>query len=172
MRMFVKNCISARDFEFGFRCQGRGGGDRHPVHKIETRHYSFENINRGKAFLGLSIDLPYLELCPLVDGVRIISKYFGKTYGKFEEPPLKRCMRVKDAFSFSGSDFEYIQYIASALASAESYNRPFRALVLTEELYFVQAALHIPQEARRNEVGKIILWDTEDRYAKFEAPRI
>jgi hypothetical protein len=48
----------------------------------------------------------------------------------------------------------------------------FSKRTLTEEEFFVQSELPIPQDVRRNADGKIILWDTEDRYAKFEAPRI
>jgi hypothetical protein len=132
--MFVKSVISSWDPEYRILCTGGRGDERDSERKMESRHYSFKNIDNRKTFLTLSIDLPYLELCPVVDGVKSISKYFGKIYGKFEEPPLKRCMRVKDVFSFSGSDFEYIRYIASALASAESCNGPFRAFILRVRL--------------------------------------
>jgi hypothetical protein len=169
MRMFmkVKSRINSEDPEFRILCVGGGDdGVRDNVRKVDTRVYSFKSREGGGTFLGLAVDVPFPELCPIVDGVRIIVKEFGRSYGAFEEPPLERCMKVKKRFSFSGTDFEYIQYLASALASAESLLGPFRAFVVAEEGGFLRAGLPIPQDAPRDEGGKIMLWDTKELYAK------
>jgi hypothetical protein len=168
MRMFVKSVISSQDFEFRFRCIGLGGDERDAVRKIDRRVYSFESLAGGRGFLTLSVEVPFLELCPIISGVKIITKEFGRTYGEFEESPLKRCMKVRERFSFSGTDFEYIQYIASALASAESYNGVFRALIVAQKEYFDRVGMLIPQDARRSEDGQIVLWDTQGLYTRVE----
>jgi hypothetical protein len=172
MRMFIRGVMNALDREFRFRCTGGSIGPDNGdfLRKINTLTYTFKNFDDNLPILTLSVEAPFTDTCPIIDGVKIIVKEFGKTYGKWEMPPLKRCLRDKGRFSFVGTDFEYIQYIASALASSESYGGPFRALLVTREEYFGDAELPIPQDARRDAEGRIVLWDTEDLYAKPAKP--
>ena len=157
----------SRDLAAGLRCLESGPPELND--DGETYNTAFEldwesNPRPLKAaWKGFSVAKSLRTKVRKINGVTILENVFGRPGGS----EILGVVQLKGFCNFTNSDFEFLQYLGSAVTRADPEERgSFHAFALATEEQLKKDKIEVPQNVRRDEQTRVILFDTANEFVK------
>jgi hypothetical protein len=157
MRQFINlKPHVAVDPELNIQCSSTGRMESYDSIRIYSMVYKIVYVsnNSRRDFL---ITKPYMDTIKKIDNVIVLNNVIGSRYGD----SVSDIIALKAFCGFSGTDFEFLEYIGSAVTNSDGCNSPFRSLALVSVGDLTKAKVDVVDGVKKNEAGMIILSDSK-----------
>lgn len=149
----------AVDRDFDILCTTTGGMEPYDSIQMYAQTYVLKKSPENSRDW-FQIMKPYAKTIPLEGNVRIIKNIVGHKSAS----SIPNVLKLKEFCKFIGTDYEFLQYIGSAVTNTESTARPFRSLAIVSRDDLRKANINAPDKTIVVFDEYVILSDSKNNF--------